>query len=46
MSVPINNAFAGKMYTSMYCLTCQKFDGIDWKVATCLERPPLHNGQF
>ena len=49
MSVPINNAFAGKMYTSkttLYCLTRQKFDGIDWTVATCLERPPLHKGQF
>ena len=49
MSVPINNAFAGKMYTSkttMYCLAHQTFDGIEWKVATCIERPPLHKDQF
>ena len=50
MFVPINNAFAGKVYTSKTtmhnCLTRQKFDGIEWKVATCIERPPLHKGQF
>ena len=43
MFVPINNAFAGKVYTSkttMHCLTRQKFDGIEWEVATCIERPP------
>ena len=27
-------------------LTREKFDGIEWKVATCIERPPLHEGQF
>ena len=49
MFVPINNAFAGKMYTSkttMHCLAHQTFDGIEWKVATCIERPPLHKDQF
>ena len=53
MFVPINNVFAGKMYTSkttMHRLTYQKFDGIEWNprpvlVATCIERPPFHKGQ-
>ena len=42
MFVPINNALAGKVYTSkttMHRLACQNFDGIEWKVATCIERP-------
>ena len=33
MFVPIDNVFAGKMYTSKtttHCLTHQKFDGIEW----------------
>ena len=41
MFVPINNAFAGKMYTSkttIHCLTRQKIDGIEWKVATYTEK--------